>query len=143
MEAWYLPLHDRASQSNPELTDTASLASQFVLGIAPLSCLSRLELEAGYETSLAFMWVLGIQTLDVLCSKHLATDPTASLCFNNLFLFNVHWWSDCMHVCEGVGSLGTGVMYGKLCPWPLTACAMWVLGVEPGSSGRVAGALNL
>lgn len=82
---------EMASQSNPELTDTASLASQFVLGINPLSCLSRLELEVGYEVCLAFMWVLGIQTLDFLCSQHLTTEPTASLIlFLFLFISNVH-----------------------------------------------------
>lgn len=88
----YCVYRDRASQSNPELTDTASLASQFALGIHPLSCLSRLELEVGYEVCLAFTWILGTQTLNFLCSKHLTTEPTDSvIIFLFLFISNVRW----------------------------------------------------
>lgn len=48
---------------SPEFTGLASLASQHVLGIHPhLSFLSE-GLQAGHHTILAFMCMLGIQTL--------------------------------------------------------------------------------
>ena len=53
---------------------------------------------------------------------------------NDLFLFYMHWCFIWMYIwCEGIGSPGTGVT--------VVSCHR-VLGIEPGSCGRKASALN-
>lgn len=48
----------QVSQSNPELTDMASLASQLALGIPSLPVTAGIT--GGLPCPLAFTWVLGI-----------------------------------------------------------------------------------
>lgn len=66
------------SQSNPELSDMANLASQLALGIFCVF-FPRLELQTGCYTHERFCWFWGHQLWSsCLCGKHVTSEPSSS-----------------------------------------------------------------
>lgn len=84
----FLILYIRVPQSNPELADMTTLASQIELG-RPNSTL-RLGLQVGCNVYLAFAWVLGMQTPILILAQQsvLITKPSPYL----VFLDRAFWY---------------------------------------------------